>query len=54
MQIVDEQADRGAGESGAKADVVQPTVVADRDAATGIDLKVVHRIGPSPLTKGFA
>src|SRR5215213_8561808 len=37
VQVVDEQADRGAGEPGAEADVVQPAVVAQRDAAAGVD-----------------
>ena len=35
VQVVDEQADRGAGEAGAEADVVEPAVVADGDGPAG-------------------
>jgi hypothetical protein len=40
VQVVDEQADRGAGEPGAEADVVQPAVVAHGDTAAAVDLVV--------------
>jgi hypothetical protein len=37
VQVVDEQADRGAGEAGAESDVVQSAVVPHRDGAAGVD-----------------
>src|SRR5829696_6667848 len=40
VQVVDEQADRGAGEPGAEADVVQPAVVAHGHTAAAVDLVV--------------
>ena len=47
VQVVDEQADRGAGEPGAEADVVQPAVVAQSDRAPAVDLVV-----PDPVVGG--
>src|SRR5688572_23238211 len=47
VQVVDEQADRGAGEPGAEADVVQPAVVAHSDRAPAVDL-----VGPNPVVGG--
>src|SRR5512132_3706051 len=47
VQVVDEQADRGAGEPGAEADVVQPAVVAHSDRAPSVDL-----VGPDPVVGG--
>jgi hypothetical protein len=47
VQVVDEQADRGAGEPGAEADVVQPAVVAHSDRAPAVDLVV-----PDPVVGG--
>jgi hypothetical protein len=40
VEVVDEQGDRGAGEPDAEADVVEPAVVAQGDAAAGVDLVV--------------
>src|SRR5215216_616247 len=47
VQVVDEQADRGAGEPGAEADVVQPAVVAHSDRCPAVDLVV-----PDPVVGG--
>ena len=47
VQVIDEQADRGAGEAGAEADVVQPAVVAQSDRAPSVDL-----VGPDPVVGG--
>ncbi len=37
LEVVDEQGDGGAGESGAEADVVQPAVVAESDRSAGVE-----------------
>src|SRR6188472_2003554 len=47
VQVVDEQADRGSGEPGAEADVVQPAVVTQSDRAPTVDLVV-----PDPVVGG--
>lgn len=47
VQVIDEQADRGAGEAGAEAGVVQPAVVAQSDRAPSVDL-----VGPDPVVGG--
>ena len=39
VQVVDEQGDRGAGEAGAEADVVQPAVVAHGDAEPPVSIR---------------
>jgi hypothetical protein len=58
-EVVDEQGDRGAGEAGAEADVVQPGVVAQGDRAAGVDLVVADSVvagmtGPVGMALGRA
>jgi hypothetical protein len=47
VQVVDQKGDRGAGEAGAEADVVQPAVVAQGDGTPAVDL-----VGPDPVVGG--
>jgi hypothetical protein len=47
VQVVDQQSDRGAGESGAQANVVHPAVVSQGDAAAGIE-----PVLPDPVVGG--